>query len=71
MTDLQIFLAALFISAALLNSIANWLNVPYPIPLVIGGLLIGLIPGIPHIELNPDLVVPGHGPLETLLLKLD
>ncbi|HET9120761.1 MAG TPA: Na+/H+ antiporter [Solirubrobacterales bacterium] len=57
MTDLQIFLAALFISAALLNSIANWLNVPYPIPLVIGGLLIGLIPGIPHIELNPDLVL--------------
>jgi monovalent cation/hydrogen antiporter len=55
--DLQIFLAALFISAALLNSIANWLKVPYPIPLVIGGLAIGLIPGIPHIQLNPDLVL--------------
>jgi CPA1 family monovalent cation:H+ antiporter len=55
--DLQIFLAALFISAALLNSIANWLKVPYPIPLVIGGLAIGLVPGIPHIELNPDLVL--------------
>ncbi len=57
MNDLQIFLAALFISAALLNSIANWLKVPYPIPLVIGGLLIGLIPGMPHIELDPDLVL--------------
>jgi monovalent cation/hydrogen antiporter len=55
--DLQIFLAALFISAAVLNSIANWLKVPYPIPLVIGGLAIGLVPGIPHIELNPDLVL--------------
>jgi Na+/H+ antiporter len=55
--DLQIFLAALFISAAVLNSIANWLKVPYPIPLVIGGLAVGLIPGIPHIELNPDLVL--------------
>jgi CPA1 family monovalent cation:H+ antiporter len=55
--ELQIFLAALFISAAVLNSIANWLNVPYPIPLVLGGLLIGLIPGIPHIELDPDLVL--------------
>ena len=57
MNDLQIFLAALFISAALLNSIANWLKVPYPIPLVIGGLAIGLIPGMPDIELDPDLVL--------------
>jgi Na+/H+ antiporter len=55
--DLQIFLAALFISAAILNSIANWLKVPYPIPLVIGGLAIGLIPGMPNIELDPDLVL--------------
>jgi CPA1 family monovalent cation:H+ antiporter len=55
--DLQIFLAALFISAALLNSIANWLKVPYPIPLVLGGLALGLIPGMPHIELDPDLVL--------------
>ncbi len=57
MNDLQIFLAALFISAAVLNSIANWLKVPYPIPLVLGGLVIGLIPGMPHIELDPDLVL--------------
>jgi CPA1 family monovalent cation:H+ antiporter len=56
-SDLQIFLAALFISAAVLNSIANWLKVPYPIPLVIGGLAIGLIPGIPDITLDPDLVL--------------
>jgi CPA1 family monovalent cation:H+ antiporter len=56
-SDLQIFLAALFISAAVLNSVANWLEVPYPIPLVLGGLLLGLIPGIPNIELNPDLVL--------------
>ncbi len=57
MNDLQIFLAALFISAAVLNSIANWLKVPYPIPLVIGGLAIGLIPAMPNIELDPDLVL--------------
>ena len=30
---------------------------PYPIPLVIGGLLLGLIPGMPSITLNPDLVL--------------
>ena len=57
MNDLQIFLAALFISAAFLNSVANWLKVPYPIPLVIGGLAIGLIPGMPDIRLDPDLVL--------------
>src|SRR5207247_5059716 len=28
-----------------------------PIPLVIGGLVLGLIPGIPGIQLNPDLVL--------------
>ncbi len=30
---------------------------PYPIPLVIGGLLLGLVPGMPDIQLNPDLVL--------------
>jgi Na+/H+ antiporter len=56
-SDLQIVLAALFVSAALLNAVANWLEVPYPIPLVIGGLVLGLLPGIPDIRLNPDLVL--------------
>jgi Na+/H+ antiporter len=55
--DLQILLAALFVSAAGLNAIANWLKVPYPIPLVLGGLLLGVIPGMPSITLNPDLVL--------------
>jgi CPA1 family monovalent cation:H+ antiporter len=58
MGDLQIFIAALFISAAGLNAIANWLDVPYPIPLVLGGLVLGLIPGISgKIELDPNLVL--------------
>ena len=55
--DLQILLAALFVSAAGLNAVANWLKVPYPIPLVIGGLVLGLVPGIPDIQLDPDLVL--------------
>jgi monovalent cation/hydrogen antiporter len=55
--DLQIVIAALFVSAAGLNAVANWLDVPYPITLVIGGLAIGLIPGIPDIHLEPDLVL--------------
>jgi monovalent cation/hydrogen antiporter len=55
--DLQIVLAALFVSAAGLNAIANWLGVPYPIPLVVGGLVLGLVPGIPDIQLDPNLVL--------------
>ena len=57
MHDFEIVLAALFVSVAVLNAIARWLSVPYPIPLVLGGLVLGLIPGIPDIELEPDLVL--------------
>ena len=56
MNELQIVLAALFVSAAGLNALANWLQVPYPIPLVIGGLALGLVPGTPHVEVDPDLI---------------
>jgi len=55
--DLQIVIAALFISAAGLNALANRLQVPYPIPLVIGGLALGLVKAIPDIQLDPDLVL--------------
>ena len=57
MGDLQIVIAALFVSAAGLNAVANWLQVPYPVTLVIGGLLLGLVPGIPDIQLDPHLVL--------------
>ncbi len=57
MGDVQILLAALFVSAAGLNALANRLTIPYPITLVLGGLVLGLIPGIPDITLNPDLVL--------------
>jgi monovalent cation/hydrogen antiporter len=53
----EIFLAALFVSVAGLNAIARWLSVPYPIPLVLGGLVLGFVPGIPEIELEPELVL--------------
>jgi Na+/H+ antiporter len=56
-SELQIFIAALLVSVALLNSIANRLNVPFPIVLVIGGLLLALVPGIPNVEFDPDLVL--------------
>jgi Na+/H+ antiporter len=55
--DFEIVLAALFVAVAGLNSVARWLSVPYPIPLVLGGLVIGLLPGMPDMELDPDLVL--------------
>src|SRR3954447_439438 len=57
MDNLQIVIAALFVSAAGLNALANWLEVPYPIPLVLGGLVLGLVPGIPDVQLDPNLVL--------------
>jgi monovalent cation/hydrogen antiporter len=53
----EIFIAVLFVSVAGLNALARWFSVPYPIPLVLGGLVLGLVPGIPDIELEPDLVL--------------
>jgi len=55
--DLQIVIAALFVSAAGLNALANRLRIPYPIPLVIGGLALGLVKQIPDIDLDPNLVL--------------
>jgi Na+/H+ antiporter len=39
-----------------LTTIAQKIVIPYPILLVIGGLCLGLIPGIPTVTLSPDLV---------------
>jgi monovalent cation/hydrogen antiporter len=55
--DAEIFLAALFVLVAGLNVLAQRLSIPYPIVLVLGGLAVGLIPGLPEITLNPDLVL--------------
>jgi CPA1 family monovalent cation:H+ antiporter len=54
---LEVFIVVLFVSVAGLNVLARRLSVPYPIPLVLGGLVLGLMPGMPKIELDPDLVL--------------
>ena len=57
MGELEIIILSLFAAAAGLNALANWLEIPYPIPLVLGGLLLGVLPGMPDVELEPDLVL--------------
>jgi Na+/H+ antiporter len=50
-------LVALLIAIAGLLSLAPILRLPYPILLVLGGLVLGFVPGIPHLTLNPDIVL--------------
>lgn len=46
----------LLVAVALLALLSRKLPIPYPILLVIGGLGLALIPGLPRVRLNPELV---------------
>jgi len=54
--DALVLLALLVVGAALL-SLAPLLRLPYPILLVLGGLALGFVPGIPHITMRPQIVL--------------
>jgi monovalent cation/hydrogen antiporter len=47
---------ALLIAVAALVTIARRLGIAYPIFLVIGGLLLGVVPGTPRVVIDPDLI---------------
>src|SRR5215213_377468 len=53
----SLVLVALLATAATLIVVAQAVRVPYPILLVLGGLGLSFVPGIPSIELPPDLVL--------------
>src|SRR3984957_13555983 len=46
----------LLLAVAVLALVARKLHIPYPILFVLGGLLLGWIPGLPKVRLNPELV---------------
>ena len=48
---------ALFISVALLHAAARRIGAASPVVMLVGGVAIALIPGVPTITLNPDLVL--------------
>jgi Na+/H+ antiporter len=50
-------LLGLLVAAAALLALAPTLRLPYPILLVVGGLALGFVPGLPHVTLRPDLVL--------------
>jgi Na+/H+ antiporter len=53
----ELVLFALLVAGAGLLVLAVRLNIPYPILLVVGGLALGFAPGVPNVELPPDLVL--------------
>ena len=53
----SLVLVGLLAAAAALLALAGLIRIPYPIPLVLGGLALGFIPGMPRIELPPDVVL--------------
>ncbi len=46
----------LLVAATGLALLARRVGVPYPILLVLGGLLLGFVPGLPRVTLDPELV---------------
>src|SRR5262249_46173836 len=56
--DSLLLLAVLAIAVALLV-IAPLVQIPYPILFVLGGLVLALIPGLPHPQLDPRIVLVG------------
>jgi monovalent cation/hydrogen antiporter len=57
MTHPELLVPGLMVAVAALSVLADALRVPYPILLVLGGLVIGFLPGIPEVQLDPRLVL--------------
>jgi len=53
----ELVLLGLLVAVAGLLALAPALHVPYPILLVLGGLVLGVVPGVPTLELPPELVL--------------
>ena len=56
MTGIAEIFVGLLLAVAVLALVARKLSIPYPILLVIGGLSLGLIPKLPKVRLDPELV---------------
>jgi CPA1 family monovalent cation:H+ antiporter len=57
MADVELVLVSLLVAVVVLSAAARAVNIPYPIVLVIGGLGMGFLPGLPDVELDPELVL--------------
>lgn len=50
------FLLAMVVAIVLLNVWATKLKIAYPVLLVVGGLVVSFLPGLPRLKINPDLI---------------
>src|SRR6266542_3795284 len=57
MRESELLLLVLMVAVGGLSVLAGTVRVPYPILLVLGGLVLGFLPGVPRAELPPDLVL--------------
>src|SRR4051794_26421790 len=57
MHEVELVLISLLLAVAVFATAARVIGIPYPIVLVVGGLLLGAVPGLPRVELEPDLVL--------------
>src|SRR3954447_26441408 len=53
----ELLIAALLVAVAALSGLARYLSTPYPILLILGGAVLGFIPGLPEVDLDPDAVL--------------
>ena len=52
----EIVFLTLLLFVVVFAALAHKLKTPYPIVLVVAGLILGFVPGIPKIPLNPDVI---------------
>src|ERR687883_929717 len=57
MGQAELLIAGLLVAVAGLSTLARFLSVPYPIALVVGGALFGFVPGLPAVNLDPEVVL--------------
>src|SRR5215218_5017307 len=57
MHDVELVLVSLLVTVAALAAAARAADIPYPIVLVVGGLVLGFVPGLPDVQLAPELVL--------------
>ena len=57
MEHIELVIFGLLVATAGLAVLARVVGVPYPVTLVAGGAAIGFLPGVPSVELDPELVL--------------
>ncbi|MEO8724602.1 MAG: Na+/H+ antiporter [Acidobacteriaceae bacterium] len=53
---IEIIILLLSVFVVGFGALARWLKVPYPIVMVLGGLILSLVPGMPKVRLEPQIV---------------